>query len=161
MTTVGPKHLHEYDWVRPSPYGEGYAKCQYCPKASINIGSIGGSALRNHAEGTKVTKHKERESAAKGNRTIITSFASKSAKNKKNNSAHPTVTNQSVTVTNTVPKSGSKSGTITSLFGTSQTNDGSLSAEILWTLHTITNNNSFHSNTDVKGIFQRMFTERV
>ena len=53
MTTLGPKHAQVYDWVIPSELGDGYAKCQYCPSASLNITSMGGSALRSHAEGTK------------------------------------------------------------------------------------------------------------
>ena len=138
-------------WVEPSPQGEYFARCKYCQKC-FALGSMGNSALTSHDKGMK---HKQKLSAARNTPSVL-GFARPSAVPQPVSDGQspeaPTIPSVSVP-----PVSTTSNRTITQFMHSSEHVDNVTRAETMWTVHTVMNNNSFHSNSSINKVFLAMF----
>ena len=166
LTKLSDKHLNgKYKfWVRVSTLGENYFRCRLC-NVDNELGSMGNTALSSHAGGIG---HKNREVAAKSAPSVFVPKRSQSNIDADTSEAtnQPSQTPDAATnlasessSTSSVPRASNANTTITSFFTSGKDSDGVISAEIMWTVYSVVQNNSFASNSDISYVFSKMFDD--
>ena len=111
--------------------------------------SMGNSALVSHS---KSVKHQKAVAAATESGTMLLQASGQRNVNVDTNNSN----SQSVPANNSAKSNSSvnvtKTATLDTFFGMSQTKEEIFTSEILWTLYAINCNHSFNSNSDISDI---------
>ena len=172
-------------WVQPVSNDVNSARCIWC-RTTVNLSNMGRTALLSHMKGSKHIKNGKLFHDSSATVSTITQFMN-SLRQPTTNVASTTSSDSTSTITAAVATSDAEtpSGTITtdsellntartgtslsSEITTSASSKGRLSAfiardnvtnaEILWALKVVKSHYSFRSSTDMKQLFEAMFTD--
>ena len=145
------------DWVQSSTECEYSARCKYCKK-TIEHGSMGKSALRSHARGSK---HQNLVAAAQSTPSVFALVSQSQSVARSDAVPQPASDRQSavpsVAVHPPTPRPTTSNGTISNFMHSPELVDDVISAETMWVVHGVMNNSSFHSNSSINKVFLKMF----
>ena len=153
-TIFNQKWLVDYDWVRESKGDKRKALCYYCKK-TLDLSKMGESALKLHMKGEKHQFNYKSGKSVGQSVSGIQFYLSPTA----TTDLDPVSTTTRPSSSSASSTSRPTSSTTTSAISNFSLGNSVLSAEILWTLKTVTDHSSYKSNDSTSHIFKTMFPD--
>ena len=133
------------DWIEPVERDDHLARCTYCKK-DINVTTMGVTALNSHVKGDK---HKKACMAVKSNLSISNMF--------RVGASRKVTVSAASSATEGTSSAASATQSCQSQLNTFVTKNDTLSAEVWWTLKSMSSNYSFNSSDDMDFVLTQMF----